>query len=84
MKSGVVNLVELSDGWGLELTIARFHGPRGTSWQGVGLTPDFPIPAAKSAAKRTSYTTKPRLDPEADPQLRAAISIIGFDRSAGK
>jgi carboxyl-terminal processing protease len=45
-KGTVEELFELSNGWAVKLTIARFYSPKGRSLQGAGVDPDFIIPSA--------------------------------------
>jgi carboxyl-terminal processing protease len=40
-KGSVQSLIPLSDGSGLRLTTAKYYTPKGTSIQGVGITPDI-------------------------------------------
>lgn len=53
-KGSVQTVIELEDGSGLKLTIARYYTPKGRSIQERGITPDFIVPedqAAKVTAK---------------------------------
>jgi carboxyl-terminal processing protease len=43
-KGSVQTLIELEDGSGLKLTIARYYTPSGRSIQERGITPDFVVP----------------------------------------
>ena len=43
-KGSVQTLIELEDGSGLKLTIARYYTPKGRSIQEKGITPDFLVP----------------------------------------
>src|SRR6266513_1776598 len=40
-KGSVQTVIELDDGSGLKLTIARYYTPKGRSIQEKGITPDF-------------------------------------------
>ncbi len=42
-KGSVQSLIPLSDGSGLKLTTAKYYTPKGTSIQGVGITPDIVV-----------------------------------------
>ncbi len=64
-KGSVQELVELSDGSSLKVTIARWLTPNGTSISDGGLTPDIVI----------NRTGQQRLD-EIDPQKDAAIAFL--------
>lgn len=56
-KGSVQTVIELEDGSGLKLTIARYYTPKGRSIQEKGITPDFTVPdtvggaAAKEALR---------------------------------
>ncbi|MBJ6759316.1 S41 family peptidase [Myxococcaceae bacterium JPH2] len=43
-KGSVQTVIELEDGSGLKLTIARYYTPKGRSIQEKGITPDFLVP----------------------------------------
>ncbi len=43
-KGSVQTVIELEDGSGLKLTIARYYTPSGRSIQERGITPDFVVP----------------------------------------
>ncbi|WP_208729833.1 S41 family peptidase [Corallococcus exercitus] len=43
-KGSVQTIIELEDGSGLKLTIARYYTPKGRSIQEKGITPDFLVP----------------------------------------
>jgi carboxyl-terminal processing protease len=43
-KGSVQTVIELEDGSGLKLTIARYYTPKGRSIQERGITPDFLVP----------------------------------------
>ena len=42
-KGSVQTVIELEDGSGLKLTIARYYTPKGRSIQELGITPDFTV-----------------------------------------
>lgn len=64
-KGSVQQLMDLSDGSSLKVTVARWLTPNGTSISDGGLTPDILI----------SRTAQQQLDGE-DPQLSAAIDYL--------
>lgn len=64
-KGSVQELVQLSDGSSLKVTIARWLTPNGTSISNGGLEPDIVI----------SRTPEQRLNDE-DPQFEAALSLL--------
>jgi len=48
-KGSVQTVIELEDGSGLKLTIARYYTPKGRSIQEKGITPDFWVPETPGA-----------------------------------
>jgi len=55
-KGSVQTVIELEDGSGLKLTIARYYTPKGRSIQERGITPDFLVtedPSGRTAARET-------------------------------
>ncbi|MBF0330128.1 MAG: S41 family peptidase [Nitrospirae bacterium] len=58
-KGSVQSLIPLSDGSGLRLTTAKYYTPKGTSIQGVGITPDINVKLdAKNGKSHTVYREK--------------------------
>jgi carboxyl-terminal processing protease len=57
-KGSVQTVIELEDGSGLKLTIARYYTPKGRSIQERGITPDFIV--GESAGKAASSKESPR------------------------
>ncbi|MET0406070.1 MAG: S41 family peptidase, partial [Cystobacter sp.] len=51
-KGSVQTVIELEDGSGLKLTVARYYTPRGRSIQEKGITPDYVV--AETADARTA------------------------------
>lgn len=49
-KGSVQTVIEMEDGSGLKLTIARYYTPRGRSIQEKGITPDFVVGEAEGVA----------------------------------
>jgi carboxyl-terminal processing protease len=49
-KGSVQTVIELDDGSGLKLTIAKYYTPSGRSIQGLGITPDVNVPDRDPAA----------------------------------
>lgn len=58
-KGSVQSLIPLSDGSGLRLTTAKYYTPKGTSIQGVGITPDINVKLdTKNGKAHTVYREK--------------------------
>ncbi len=57
-KGSVQTVIELEDGSGLKLTIARYYTPKGRSIQERGITPDFIV--GESSGKATPSKESPR------------------------
>ncbi|HXN42231.1 MAG TPA: S41 family peptidase, partial [Myxococcaceae bacterium] len=57
-KGSVQTVIELEDGSGLKLTIARYYTPKGRSIQERGITPDFIV--GESSGKAASSKESPR------------------------
>jgi carboxyl-terminal processing protease len=70
-KGSVQNVIELPDGSGLKLTVARYHTPSGRCIHGRGIDPDIVVEAPEGGA----HAGRPgeRRD---DPQLRRAIEHV--------
>lgn len=67
-KGSVQTIIDLADGSGLKLTIARYYTPSGRSIHDLGIEPDIAVDAAALAGDATS--------PDADPWIRAAIDAL--------
>jgi carboxyl-terminal processing protease len=79
-KGTVEKIFELDNGYALKLTIARFYSPKGNHWQGKGISPDFAIPMPKDGEHHHGYSSMVTLDFDADPQLKAAFSLLKMGR----
>lgn len=75
-KGTIERVFELSGGYGLKLTVARFYSPKGNNWQDQGLTPDFVIPS--DYVPYPTYTKDPKDELHKDPQLRAALNLLNL------
>jgi carboxyl-terminal processing protease len=53
-KGSVQTVIEMEDGSGLKLTIARYYTPRGRSIQEKGITPDFVVGESEGATAQKS------------------------------
>lgn len=67
-KGSVQTVIDLTDGSGLKLTIARYYTPSGRSIHDLGIEPDVEIDAATVAGDAT--------EPAADPWVRAALDAL--------
>jgi carboxyl-terminal processing protease len=57
-KGSVQTVIELEDGSGLKLTIARYYTPKGRSIQERGIVPDYFVP--EDPASTTASKEQPR------------------------
>jgi carboxyl-terminal processing protease len=73
-KGTAEEVFELSNNWALKLSISRFFGPDGKSWQGEGIQPDFVI--SGGPANASLYTNEPKVNIEEDLQLKAALNVF--------
>jgi carboxyl-terminal processing protease len=67
-KGSVQNVIELPDGSGLKLTVARYHTPSGRCIHGEGIAPDVPLAPAPEPEPGTR--SRP------DPQIEAALARV--------
>jgi len=75
-KGSVQNVIELPDGSGLKLTVARYHTPSGTCIHGEGIAPDVelePLPEREPGAESGP-----------DPQISAALARVRRDLAAAE
>lgn len=63
----------LNDGSAVGLSIGKFYTSQGRNLEGIGVTPDLPVPMDEDAAAKLYYGN---LDPEEDPQLQAALKRL--------
>jgi carboxyl-terminal processing protease len=75
-KGTVERITTLANGWALKLTTARFHSPKGTSWQGKGIEPDFAIARPTPADEDAHWNQADVPELAADPQLKAALAVL--------
>lgn len=61
-KGSVQSVVPLSNGAGLRLTTAKYYTPKGTSIQGVGITPDIVVKIESKTAKAHPVTREKDLE----------------------
>jgi len=70
-KGSVQNVIELPDGSGLKLTVARYHTPSGRCIQGEGIEPDVRVEPPAGGAHGGAPGEQ-----RDDPQLRRAIELL--------
>ncbi|MCB9506272.1 MAG: S41 family peptidase [Myxococcales bacterium] len=81
-KGSVQTIIDLSDGSGLKLTIARYYTPSGRSIHGEGITPDLRVSADPTDPATASVLDAQVLPPGvdlsgiSDGQLRAAVGSL--------
>jgi carboxyl-terminal processing protease len=69
-KGSVQTVIDLGEGTGLKLTIAKYYTPSGVSINGIGIAPDYEVPLPKN------FEGNLFLDPQKDPQRQAAIDFL--------
>jgi len=70
-KGIVQNLLYLSDGSAIKLTVAKYFTPSGASIHGIGVIPNVHVPMEESLSRRIG-----QLELEEDVQLQAALVIM--------
>lgn len=70
-KGSVQNVIELPDGSGLKLTVARYHTPSGRCIQGQGIEPDIHVEPPEGGAHAGAPGEQ-----RDDPQLRRALDQV--------
>ncbi len=70
-KGSVQNVIELPDGSGLKLTVARYHTPNGRCIQGSGIEPDIVVESPEGGV----HAGQPG-EQRDDPQLRRALQHV--------
>ena len=73
-KWSVQSIYPTANGMGLRLTTAKFYSPNGNSLSKIGVEPDIivPLPEDQDRPRRSSEP----VDPETDPDLRAALEHL--------
>jgi len=74
-KGVVQRVFPLAGGAGLKLTVARYQTPKGRDLGGAGLTPDLAVAFPDATAQAMG-------NPATDPQLAAAIGVLGQKAAA--
>jgi carboxyl-terminal processing protease len=79
-KGSVQTIIELEDGSGLKLTIARYYTPSGRSIQERGITPDFLVADGPEVAGETQREKDLERHFKAEPTVGAPPSEPGARR----
>ena len=82
-KGSVQNVIPLSDGSGLKLTIALYYTPSGRSIQAEGIQPDLEIPFEVPAEKTTNHLLMLR-EKDLSRHLEKGTSSANGQPEAGK
>jgi carboxyl-terminal processing protease len=72
-KWSVQSIYPASHGMALRLTTARFYSPNGHTYSKIGIEPDLVVAVPDDAPRPRSART---LDPDNDPDLRAALEVL--------
>ena len=77
-KGSVQTLIEMEDGSGLKLTIARYYTPKGRSIQEKGITPDYLVPEAPGGKGEKDVPREKDLDRhfKAEPTVALETSEV--------
>jgi carboxyl-terminal processing protease len=79
-KGSVQTIIELEDGSGLKLTIARYYTPKGRSIQEKGITPDYLVPEAPGGKDAKD---QPR-EKDLDRHFRAEPAVVSESETVAK
>jgi carboxyl-terminal processing protease len=71
-KGTVESVHELSNGWGLKLSVSRFYSPDGHNRLNVGVRPDISVPSVPDA----KWGPLAELVVDDDPQLAIAVDLM--------
>ncbi len=69
-KGTVQTVIDLGEGTGLKLTVAKYYLPSGRAIEGKGITPDFVLESEKTTM------AKPEIKPADDEQIKAAWDYL--------
>ncbi len=69
-KGVVQSVIDLGDGSGLSLTVAKYYTPSGVCIHGIGISPDMDVPLAEGISLELGEFN------QADTQLMAAVSAL--------
>ncbi|MGC4122417.1 MAG: S41 family peptidase [Myxococcales bacterium] len=82
-KGSVQTLIELEDGSGLKLTIARYYTPKGRSIQEKGIQPDVVVKTGESGLREVDLKNHFKSDsPDAQADLKAPAKAEPVDTKA--
>ncbi|WNG34563.1 S41 family peptidase [Archangium minus] len=80
-KGSVQTVIELEDGSGLKLTIARYYTPKGRSIQEKGITPDYQVP--ETPGGKGAKEPQPR-EKDLDRHFKAEPSVASESEGVAK
>ncbi|MFO1093369.1 MAG: S41 family peptidase [Planctomycetaceae bacterium] len=75
-KWSVQTITHLTGGLGMRLTTARFYSPDGHTYSKIGLDPDVPVTLPDDQPPTRRRLSATNLDPQTDPDLKAALDIL--------
>ena len=84
-KGSVQSIVQLPNGAGLKMTIARYYTPKGRTIQAKGIVPDIPIAAApvgKRAASKEDANESPEVKSETENSKKQESSAARMRKEA--
>jgi carboxyl-terminal processing protease len=86
-KGSVQSIVQLPNGAGLKMTIARYYTPKGRSIQAKGITPDIPIPASpvgRPVAGSKGAASDREKNPRKESDLEGHIDAADLDATSSR
>ncbi|MFA9381043.1 MAG: S41 family peptidase [Acetanaerobacterium sp.] len=75
-KGSMQEQFKLNDGSAVSFTIALYNPPKGESFDGVGLQPDFEVNLTAEVAKELLALDIENVSSDADAQLKKAVEVI--------
>lgn len=74
-KWSVQTIWPLAADVGMRLTTARFYSPNGQTYSKIGIEPDVTVALADEGSRNRRPSSAP-VDPQTDPDVRAALNIL--------
>jgi carboxyl-terminal processing protease len=75
-KGSVQSIDELGNGYAMKFTVSLLERPSGAALDGVGVTPDTPVPVDAKLTEAALPIKDPEARLAADPALRTALSLL--------